>query len=219
MFDFMIKMLKAKTMEEYVKKERKDDFRTGLYFVLGAMAILFITGMLLTLFYNFVYDFFYAGYYEGYYEDLGRMDVVQSFVDETIGFVIGIIGSLLGLSVTYYGAKMIGGKAEYGEWFYLAGKFVFLVAVIDFLFVFPGLLPGLECVFGIAQLAWWVYALYLFIVLASTLFNIPKLSAFAALALGFIVEVVFDLAAVFALFFALGIDMGVGELLSSPEFI
>ncbi len=92
-------------------------------------------------------------------------------------------------------------------------EFVLFIALVDFIFGILDFIPLLNCVTIILQLLFWIYALYLFTLLISTLFSIPKLTAFAAISIGWILELIYSLLVIVILFYNFNIDVGMTELM------
>lgn len=207
MFEFLLKMLKADTMEKYVKENRNDDTRMGLIFIVASCIMTALVSIILLGLYNIVNPLFPSG--------TETIDTIVTLRDMGITFLMNVVVDIIGLSITYYIACFLGGKAKIGEFLYLGGQFAFLISLFDFVFNLSGVIPAVGCVISCIQIIFWIYGIYLFIILVSTLFSITKWKSFMAISIGWIFSLLIDLLITLLLLSGLGIDLGLKDVLET----
>lgn len=185
----MKQMLHYKKIANYVKKNRKDDMRTGIYY-LAAIAIISLVIGLLVVSVSMLYEEMFPSYVE-FNKMVGlAFDYTSMVVDAFLSAIIGFVGSLAGLAVTYHVATKFGGKAKTGEYFYIGGRFMLVITLISVALTVLSFIPLINCIAGIVALLFPPYFLYLFIILVSTLYGISKFKAFVAIVVGWLVFVI-----------------------------
>lgn len=188
MLSFIWKMLTPNDMEKYVKKEKKDDLRSGFYFLIGALLLEFIVAIFLAGLSNSLIE----AYPEDFIEDIEaglveKVDLFSYSVEILFTSIVELIGYVIGLSAIYYFAKLMKGNAKYGEWMYLAGRLVFLFAIIEIMLLFIDVLMPTElcsCFFLFVMIAYLIYFVYMFMTLIGSLFRVSKTRALIILLIG-----------------------------------
>ncbi len=112
MFEFIVPVLKPEMMEDYVKKNRKDDLRKGILFVIGAVVVALVLGFIFLAVYNL---------FAGIIPSLEQIGVVEFSKDIVAVALMNFIGYMVGLTATFYVASLFGKKTKFGEYFYFAG--------------------------------------------------------------------------------------------------
>ncbi len=173
----------------YVKKNKKDDISTGIMFVAGAVFLGFIGNLIVLLQLVFYGAMPYlAGGGATYADVLSELGLNPTtlIITKFISLIAGILFSPIGIAITHYIVSALGGKAKMGEYFYMGGKFMFLVALIILVFDILNVVPCINCIVGLVMLLFKFYAFYLFIMLIEALYTVSKLKAFVGIVIGYI---------------------------------
>jgi len=204
-FEDMKQLLNYKRMVSYVKKNRKDDVRAGVYYI----AIIQVLGLAVG-FVAWSLSSVYMDLFPAYGEAVGEAywDSLTMGIDLLVTTIMGFVGSLIGLAATHWLAVKFGGKAKQGEYFYIGGKFMLTVALVGFLFTLLAFIPLVNCLTSILSIAFVFYAFYLFILLASTLFGVSSFKALVAIAVGWIVDAVVTFGLVAVIGAVTGLTLG-----------
>lgn len=203
--DDMKQILHYKKIADFVKKDRKDDIRTGIYYI----AIIQVLGLIVG-FVSWSLSNIYMEIFPAYSEAVGEayLDSVTMGIDLVVTTIMGFIGSLAGLAATHWLAVNLGGKAKQGEYFYIGGKFMLAVALVGFVFTLLAFIPLVNCITAILSIAFVLYALYLFVLLATTLFGISNFRALVVIVAGWIVDVVVTFSLVAVIGAVTGLSLG-----------
>ena len=205
------KILHYKKIAAYVKKNKKDDMRTGIYYLAGASVISALTGII-GLILNYAFSgFMYPEGSEAFASTLaaiGWNTPVNAALVMIISWIVGFIGCIMGVAITHYIAAALGGKAKMGEYFYIGGKFIFIVAIVNFILNIFSAVPCINCITGILALAFMIYSIYLIILLVSVLYSISMLKAFAGIVVSYLVSLIFILLVLTVLGEITGLPLG-----------
>lgn len=211
-------MLHHEKIAGYVKKNRKDDIRTGMIYVALAMLIALAINIIdisAKIYFADVFESISPLVAERYSEitAVGDFDADTALLSSIASSIIGFLGGVAGLAATHYAANALGGKAKMGEYFYIGGKFMLAATAVIFVIMMMIIMPFLTCVGAILMILFLLYAVYLFIILASTLYKIDKVKAFAAIAAGWIVDALVSIALFDITSMVTGLDFGMNELM------
>lgn len=182
-------MLHYKKIANYVKKNRKDDMRTGIYYVAAVSIIGLVLGLVMISI-SMLYSEMFSSFGE-FNEMIGfDWDNTAMVIDAFLSAIVGFVAALVGFAVTYHLATKFGGKATIGEYFYIGGKFLLIITLIGVVLSILALVPVINCISGILSLLFIPYSIYLITLLASTLYGISKFKAFVAIAIGWLVNAI-----------------------------
>lgn len=198
-----------KKIGNYVKKNRKDDIQTGTIFIIAAVFVSVLSMLAIVVVNSYVSDMVYSMVPEGTAEVPEYPDFFSFVGLEGTTLILYAIASAIvgfcstwgGLAATHYTAKALGGKGKLGEYIYAGGQFVLGIAIINFFIGIFNFVPCISCIAGIFAIAFVIYALWLFILMVSSLYSVDKLKAFIGLVGGYI--------ATFVIWFIVGSIIGV----------
>lgn len=198
-----------KKIENYVKKNRKDDIQTGTIFIVAAVLVSIVSMLAMVVVNDYVSGMIYglvpeeagaASQYPDFFSYMG-LEGFNLIFYAIASAIVGFCSTWGGLAATHYIAKGLGGKGKLGEYMYVGGQFVLGIAIINFFIGIFNFVPCISCIAGIFAIAFVVYALWLFILMVASLYNLDKVKAFIGLAGGYIVT--------FVIWFIIGSIIGV----------
>lgn len=178
-------MLDYRKMPDYIKKNRNNNMTNGMIY-LAIAAFLGLIYSIITIFVNILFSGVNTNATNVTMLNLFGLDAPGLLLLLIFTSILGFFMTLIGIAVTHYVAKMFGGKAEMGEYFYAGGKYLFVVQIINLIIGILSVVPCVNCVVAILSIIFFVYSVYLFVVLVSSLYSIGKLVAFVSIAVGFL---------------------------------
>ncbi|NYZ77426.1 hypothetical protein H0O02_03880 [Candidatus Micrarchaeota archaeon] len=213
----MKQMLHYEKIAAYVKKNKRDDLRTGILYMAGVTAVGFLTG-LMAMMTELVFSRLPTSEARENPLALLGMDVNGYIIVIALSSIVGFFGIIAGIAATHYIATALGGKAKMGEYFFIGGRFLLAVGIISFVLTTISLVPCIGCIAGILALLFLPYSLYLLIVLASTLYTIDKLRAFAAITAGYLLDAIATFAVLSAIGALTGLPVGMRMIERMMEY-
>jgi len=187
-----------KKIEEYVKKNRKDDIQIGTLYIVAAVFISILSMLAIVTVNEYVSDMIYGivpeeasavQQYPDFFSYVG-LEGLNLIFYAIASAIVGFFSTWGGLAATHYVAKALGGKGKLGEYIYVGGQFVLGIAIINFFIGVFNFVPCISCIAGIFAIAFVIYALWLFILMVSSLYSVDKAKAFIGLAGGYIATIV-----------------------------
>lgn len=187
-----------KKIANYVKKNRKDDIQTGTLYIVAAVFISIVSMLAIVVVNDYVSGMIYglmpeeaaaAPQYPDFFSYIGLEGLTLIFY-AIASAIVGFFSTWGGLAATHYVAKGLGGKGKLGEYIYVGGQFVLGIAIINFFIGVFNFVPCISCIAGIFAIVFVVYALWLFILMISSLYSVDKAKAFVGIAAGYIVTLI-----------------------------
>ncbi len=213
-FEQIKQILHYKKIEAFVKKNKKNDIRTGILFVAGATILESLTGFFTIALNMFMADILPETAEVNYVDALAELgfDTTTLMIVLVVSAIVAFIASIIGLTATHRVAEALGGKAKMGEYFYIGGKFMFIVALAYFVLELFNAFPCLGCLTGIVTIAFLFYSLYLFILLVSSLYKLDIFKSLIGIATGYLVAAIFSFGILSALGAVTGLPLGLEML-------